>query len=62
MTETIGKMSFIALMFIAWAVAIVGWFLNIFALASAAGFGGLEVARALGVVMVPVGVLLGWFF
>lgn len=39
-----------------------GWIANIVALASAATIGGMEVARAIGIPLFPIGVILGLFF
>lgn len=40
--------------------AVAGWILNIVALVHSAGFTGLMVARAIGVFMFPLGVVLGY--
>lgn len=45
--------------------AIVGWIMNIFKIIDSgfvlAQWGGLQVARVIGVFMPPLGAILGWF-
>lgn len=38
-----------------------GWVLNIIKLCSADGMGGMEMARAVGIFVTPLGAVLGWF-
>lgn len=38
-----------------------GWVLNIIKLCSADGMGGMEMARAVGIFVAPLGAVLGWF-
>lgn len=42
-------------------IGVGGWIANIFALADAPTFGGLEMARAAGILAWPVGIILGLF-
>ncbi|MGL4349462.1 MAG: hypothetical protein ACRDC7_00820 [Aeromonas veronii] len=50
-----------------WAISIFviapcGWVLNIIALVGADAVQGLEIARAVGIIVFPLGILLGLFF
>lgn len=45
----------------AFLICLWGWAANIYALIDAPAFGNLEVARALGIPVFPLGVILGWF-
>lgn len=51
---------------IIWLIGVVlvfiGYVLNIIALVGAASFGILELARVIGLIVFPVGALLGYFF
>lgn len=42
-------------------LGLVGWIINIVALATAVEPMGLTILRALGVLMAPIGAVLGWF-
>ncbi|GGX91013.1 hypothetical protein GCM10007160_18100 [Litchfieldella qijiaojingensis] len=43
------------------ALLIIGWVMNIIDLIGAETFQGLEVSRAIGIFVFPVGGILGWF-
>lgn len=42
------------------AVCGYGWVMNIIKLIDAAGFAGMEIARAIGIFVAPLGVVLGY--
>lgn len=42
------------------AVAGYGWVANIIKLIDAASFGGMEIARAVGILVAPLGIVLGY--
>ena len=46
---------------IVYLVAVIGWVINVVSLVSANSMGGLEVARAIGILVAPLGAVLGWF-
>lgn len=41
--------------------AVVGWVLNIVAIAQTTTFSGFVILRAIGVFIAPLGAILGWF-
>lgn len=41
--------------------ALVMWGVNIYKLVQATAFGGMEIARAFGIVLFPLGAILGFF-
>lgn len=43
-------------------LAVIGWVLNILALASAGAVDGEVILRAIGIFVFPIGVVMGWFF
>jgi len=55
--ETVGSGLLIGI----WILAIIGWFLNIFAVADAHTVNGMVIIRAVGIFVAPLGAILGWF-
>lgn len=58
MNKAIAAAVFIQLLIM--VLLVIGWVLNIVALAQAATIGGLEAARIIGIIIVPLGGILGW--
>lgn len=46
---------------IAMVLGFIGWLMNIVKLIQADAFTGLEVGRAIGIFLAPIGAILGWF-
>jgi len=57
LTEWFGSLFVIAV----WIFGLVGWVLNIMQIANADHITGMVAVRIIGVVMVPLGAILGWF-
>lgn len=44
-----------------WILALIGWVLNIIQLAQYDHFSGMAIVRAMGILIAPLGAILGWF-
>lgn len=54
--------SFIVVAFMVWLACLAGWVNNIVQLVTSDVVGGFELLRAVGVLVAPIGIILGWFF
>lgn len=56
MKKTAAIVVFVAFMF----AAVAGWFMNLAKLLGAQEIAGLEIARGIGILVAPLGAILGW--
>lgn len=59
-SQKVGVALFLTVL-IAMVLGFIGWLMNIVKLIQADAFTGLEVGRAIGIFLAPIGAILGWF-